>query len=139
MDGGVQPILRRRPFSGRLIQGDVCGIGLTMEMVEQIDRLGFDYPVRPLPKNVRRRERGQCYLNASALAARRCKEFTYVQGLALLEDDGIWRGHGWCIDAEGYVVDNTWVPAGLRYVGIPVPPEFRKGRWPPAMPPGYQK
>lgn len=106
-------------FVGKQIQGGVCGAALTLDLVTLLDDYGIEFPVRPLPVGVRRAKMGQCYLNARRLVKRRPEDFTYVEGIALLNDDGIWRGHAWCIDNEGYVVDNTWNPVGLRYIGVP--------------------
>lgn len=106
-------------FAGKQIQGNVCGAALTMPIVILLDEHGLEFPVRSLPKGIRRRKPGYCYHNSRALAETMPAYLTYVEGIALLRDDGIWRGHAWCIDNEGYVVDVTWNPHGLRYIGVP--------------------
>src|SRR5262249_24109263 len=116
--GNQTHIMRRTPFNGKRIKGHVCGAGLTMDLVKVLDGLVLESPVRKKPRAVKWAELGLCYDNAQELAKH--PRYTYVQGLALLSSsEGIWRGHGWCIDSEGYVVDNTWRTPGERYIGIP--------------------
>ena len=59
----------------------------------------------------------ECFRDALLLAARNAEELTYVEGYA-------YRSllpchHAWCITGDREVIDATWDPAGVEYLGIP--------------------
>lgn len=72
-----------------------------------------------LPATIKTMPIKQCFDNAYRLATRR-KGLRYVEGIAL----GCVIHHGWCVDADGHVVDPTWGRDDLRgsvYFGVEIP------------------
>jgi len=64
-----------------------------------------------------RGEMKQCFANSQRLAMTH-PELTYVEGYAL---NIIPVHHGWCVDADGAVVDVTWERRDTnRYFGVPI-------------------
>jgi hypothetical protein len=61
----------------------------------------------PLPAGVRYGRTKECFKNAMRLADRR-PDLMYVEGWASRPALGIPMHHGWCVDAQGQVVDPTW-------------------------------
>jgi hypothetical protein len=47
------------------------------------------------------------------------EDLTYVEGFATHPHPGEVMHHGWCVDAEGRVLDPTWGVPGLAYFGVP--------------------
>jgi hypothetical protein len=101
---------------------------------------GSDYAPGERPADVPQMRMGDCFRNAFILAQMR-RRLTYVEGWALFF---IPTHHAWCIDAEGRVVDPTWVDDDPRftelwaarcYVGVPFTLSFlyrqqvRTERW----------
>ena len=75
-----------------------------------------------LPKGVRERALGMCYMNAYQLVDAR-SDLTYVEGFATFR--GVPMGHAWAVDAKNNVVDPTWagkknhkVDANTQYFGV---------------------
>jgi hypothetical protein len=63
---------------------------------------------------------GWCEHNALELARVR-PDLRYVEGFA---HDGDWRLHCWCVDADEWVHDPTWVRDGWFYLGVRLPLEL---------------
>jgi hypothetical protein len=63
-----------------------------------------------------RGEPQQCFANAQRLALLH-PQLTYVEGYAM---SVIPLHHGWCVDAEGRVVDPTWSDEPREYFGVPI-------------------
>ena len=86
---------------------------------------GRRYPVGKIPKGVKHGEQGQCYMNAFNLATRNPKEYTYVEGYALISKEiPLPIAHAWVVNKSGEVVDNTWKTPGAAYLGIPFSDKF---------------
>lgn len=65
---------------------------------------GRDYAIGPDSFKGPRGEQGQCFMNAAHLALDN-PDMTYVEGK--VHCHGIGLDHGWCVDADGIVVDPT--------------------------------
>jgi hypothetical protein len=81
---------------------------------------GRFYQAQPLPKGYRRGRPKQCYGNSANLALME-DNLTYCEGFVLmpLGDRATHIEHGWCVTAEGKVIDVTLKEAGLSYFGVP--------------------
>lgn len=94
--------------------------------------LGQWHHPTPLPGRMApwREQLKACFATAARLADAHPGELYYVEGYA---DPGI-NGlafpleHAWCVDGQGRVVDPTWAPVGVAYLGVPLTPEFRHSR-----------
>jgi hypothetical protein len=64
----------------------------------------------------------QCFGNAMILGA--WKGLRYVEGIAVAERVPFPVHHAWNLDAEGRLIDNTWLNLGAAYFGV----EFSLGR-----------
>ncbi len=82
---------------------------------------GREFPQRPLPEGVVRGPMKDCFRNAAHLLYEH-PEYTYVEGYAA---GMIPMLHAWCVDDEGFVVDNTWPEEiGNCYFGVPFNTRF---------------
>jgi hypothetical protein len=83
-------------------------------------KLGRAWAPQALPVSVPRGPQRRCYENAGTLAIER-PELTYVEGYAAAPGSIIPVNHAWCVDAEGRVVDNTFVePENSQYLGVAI-------------------
>ncbi len=79
---------------------------------------GKAYTPQELPKKYMRGMPKGCFGNALALALA-YPELRYVEGYALLADGPQFPiHHGWAVDPDGLVIDNTWRTAGAAYRGV---------------------
>ena len=93
--------------------------GYVYKCVEElILREGIEYRPAPLPKHIKKGRIKECYKNAYHTATREGLE--YVEGYALSEGL-IPVHHAWCVDADGVVIDPTWNPVGVEYIGVVIP------------------
>jgi len=79
---------------------------------------GKQFTYAPKPKDVKYGKIKECFRNAFYLAEKR-PDLTYVEGYA---NSIIPVWHGWCVTADGTVVDPTWRPIEREnrdYFGIP--------------------
>lgn len=68
---------------------------------------GADYAWQPLDRETFEIGEGrECFLNAAHLAIAR-RDLTYVEGMAMCGFFPVH--HAWVVDADGRVIDNTWV------------------------------
>jgi hypothetical protein len=78
------------------------------------------YKPRPLPRGVWRGTRKLCFGNAIYIAA--AYGLPYVEGYSLLtlkDEAPTMLHHAWNLDAQGLLLDTTWVPyPGLAYCGV---------------------
>jgi len=83
---------------------------------------------QPLPHGFRRGKQNQCYGNAFDLAVRTAG-LTYCEGFVLfsLGSRSAEVEHGWCVAADGRVLELTLREVGLSYFGIPYRPERLAG------------
>jgi len=90
--------------------------------------LGRFFRPQPLPQGFRRGKQNQCYGNAFDLAVRTAS-LTYCEGFVLfsLGSRAAEVEHGWCVAADGRVVEVTLRQIGLSYFGIPYRPEQLAG------------
>lgn len=72
-------------------------------------------PQAGLPRDIRRGDANQCFMNAAHLALEDDR-FTYCEGVAA---GIIPMAHAWCADKNGLVIDNTW-EHGKAYWGVAV-------------------
>jgi hypothetical protein len=79
---------------------------------------------QPLPRGYRRGRQNQCYGTAFDLAVRTAG-LTYCEGFILvsLGSRATEIEHGWCVAADGRVLELTLRQVGLSYFGIPYRPE----------------
>ncbi|MET9777627.1 hypothetical protein ABZ023_25775 [Streptomyces sp. NPDC006367] len=77
----------------------------------------------PLPSDVAPGEPGKCYRDSVTWALKqRPHEVAYVEGFA----DDLFAArtpHAWCSRTDARVIDRTWDPVGLAYIGLPLQPE----------------
>lgn len=79
---------------------------------------GQFFSLRQKPKGVKFGKVKECFRNASNLALDRDDLF-YVEGYASIEmTGGLPFEHAWCVDYQGYVIDNTWRTIGTSYYGV---------------------
>lgn len=81
---------------------------------------GRFYEPQSLPKGYRRGKPKQCYNNSYKIAVDR-GGLTYCEGYVLmpLGERVTEVEHGWCVTAEGGVIDVTLKEVGLSYFGVP--------------------
>lgn len=72
---------------------------------------------KPLPRNIKHGSPKQCYWNCQELVFKR-KNLTYVEGYAIAPQVSIPVAHAWLLTPEGYVIDPTWHPLGIVYLGV---------------------
>lgn len=77
------------------------------------------YDLTPIPSDIRRGAPKSCYGNALLLGD--SLNLRYIEGYAT---GVIPVQHAWNIDADGTLIDNTWMNGGLAYFGV----EFSLGR-----------
>jgi len=73
---------------------------------------------RLLPKGIGPGPIRQCYSNAFVRAS--LQRIPYVEGYAL-SSSGSLHLHAWNLDAEDFVIDTTWDPVGVAYLGVIFP------------------
>ncbi len=111
------------------MQGHRVPPGMKHGTVESlVAKEGEDYEsdnTRPLPKGVKQRKLGECYMNAYQLADSQPDKYQYVEGFAT--PGGVPMGHAWTVDRKtGEVVDPTWggrpekFTAHVAYRGVPM-------------------
>lgn len=66
--------------------------------------------------------RGKCNTKSFLLAVAHPDELVLVAGYARPSEGSPWLGHWWCADESGRVVDPSWDPEGIAYVGEEVDP-----------------
>ncbi len=81
-------------------------------------REGRFFDSRPLPNKIKRGPARECFRNAFLTAIAR--KLPYVEGYSF-NSAGFPLLHAWNLDAEGCVVDTTWVPVGQAYFGVVLP------------------
>jgi hypothetical protein len=89
-------------------------------------KMGRAWRAQSLPAGVPQGPKRQCYQNAGTLAIEN-SDLTYVEGYA--QPPGLPPvHHAWCVDAEGFVIDNTFTdPEDAQYFGVPIsPPALRE-------------
>jgi hypothetical protein len=107
------------------------GASTAAEMVALYDHyleFGRFFRPQPLPRGFRRGEPNQCYGNAYDLAVRTAG-LTYCEGYALIStgSSAAEVEHGWCVTADGQVVEVTLRQPGLSYFGVAYRPEQLAG------------
>ena len=77
-----------------------------------------------LPTTVARRQKRECFANATWLALDNEGTYAYVEGYAF-STVGLVTSHAWCVTQEGEVIDPTWdSPECCAYLGIPFNLDF---------------
>jgi len=71
-----------------------------------------------LPQNIKHGSPKQCYWNCQEIAFKR-RNLTYVEGYAIAPQVSIPVAHAWLLTREGDVIDPTWNPPGIIYIGVP--------------------
>jgi len=81
---------------------------------------GRFYRAQPLPQGFRRGRAKQCYGNSFDLTVKK-PELAYCEGFAVVQLGGEGTTdveHGWCVAADGSVIDLTLKAPGLAYFGV---------------------
>lgn len=86
---------------------------------------GLEMSAIPLPANIRPGRQKTCYHTCQQLSFSR-KGLTYVEGYALCSEVSFAVEHAWLINTNGEVIDPTWNPPGLAYLGIPLKTKWLK-------------
>jgi len=74
-----------------------------------------------LPKGIEQGKAGECFKNAALLAIEN-PSLIYCEGVA---NSIIPTEHAWCIDKDGNVIDNTWLPEWKpSYYGVAFKTKF---------------
>ena len=82
---------------------------------EFIDLYGFDMGIaKRTPKKIEKGLEKYCWYNAYKLCIN--YGYTYCEGIASIDD--LSFAHGWCLDFDGKVIDNT-IDEVTRYFGVP--------------------
>jgi hypothetical protein len=80
----------------------------------------FHRPIQPFPFLG---EAQNCFMNATEVVIAR-QDFTYVEGLALLDNLNIAIHHAWIVSNDGQTFDPTWGKPASAYFGVPIEKEF---------------
>jgi hypothetical protein len=108
------------------------------QMVAEMRRYPHDFEYRlllahgqrfdpsPLPDDVAPMKLRRCFLNAYTLATAQPQRFNYFEGVgSTTATPNVPQAHGWCVDADGRVVDPTWASLDgsepATYIGVAVP------------------
>lgn len=90
---------------------------------------------KPLPSNISKGMPRCCYYNCQQLVLTN-NELTYVEGYAIPQNSLpgdlsflLPISHAWLLDRDGAIIDPTWEPFGLVYLGIPFSTEWLKSVW----------
>lgn len=86
---------------------------------------GVEMSAIPLPVNVPPGRQKTCYHTCQSISFSR-KDLTYVEGYALSAEVPFAAEHAWLINTNGEVIDPTWNPPGLAYLGIPLKTKWLK-------------
>ncbi len=91
---------------------------------------GVSAPPKPRPPNIKRGVPTHCYYNCQQLVLK-YQSLTYVEGYAVPQGFKFLMpiNHAWVLDADGKVIDPTWEPFGICYLGIPMTTEWLKTVW----------
>ncbi|MDL5055403.1 hypothetical protein QQ056_17880 [Oscillatoria laete-virens NRMC-F 0139] len=92
---------------------------------ELILSYGVEMSAIPLPVNVPPGRQKTCYHTCQQLSFSR-KDLTYVEGYALCAEVDFAVEHAWLMNSKGEVIDPTWNPPGLAYLGIPLKTKWLK-------------
>jgi hypothetical protein len=82
-------------------------------------REGRFFTPRPQPGDVRCGAAGEPFLNSLMNAT--TKQLPYVEGYAVTESSSTPVLHAWNSCGDGSVVDTTWHPFGVAYLGVVIP------------------
>ena len=82
-------------------------------------REGRLFTPRPRPGDIRRGAAGEPFLNSLMNAA--AKQLQYIEGYAVTESCSIPVLHAWNSAGDDFVVDPTWHPLGVAYLGVVIP------------------
>ena len=82
-------------------------------------REGRFFTPRPQPSDIRRGAAGEPFLNSLMNAS--TKQLSYVEGYAVTESSSTSVLHAWNSGSDGFVVDTTWHPVGVAYLGVVIP------------------
>jgi len=82
-------------------------------------REGRFFTPRPRPADSRQGAAEEPFLNSLMNAA--AQQLEYVEGYAVQESLSIPVLHAWNSDSQGLVIDTTWDPPGVAYLGVVIP------------------
>jgi hypothetical protein len=82
-------------------------------------REGRFFTPRPQLGDIRCGAAGEPFLNSLRNAS--AKQLTYVEGYAVTESSSTPVLHAWNSGGDGFVVDTTWHPVGVAYLGVVIP------------------
>lgn len=74
--------------------------------------------IQALPDDMPQGKMGECISNTIDTAIECGLE--YAEGIAK-GTVGLWYRHAWNVDTDGSVIDTTWVPASIQYIGRIIP------------------
>jgi hypothetical protein len=92
-------------------------------IVPFLRQYGREYRPQPLPARFKAGAWRQCFANSYRMASRH--KLTYVEGVAMGNDNDVPHLHAWCADCDRNVFDRTW-KIGVAYFGIPFQLPFVK-------------
>jgi hypothetical protein len=102
---------------------------------EMILKHGASANPKPLPENISKGMPRYCYYNCQQLVLTN-NDLTYVEGYAIPENSlpGDLSflspiNHAWLLDRDAAIIDPTWEPFGLVYLGIPFSTAWLKSVW----------
>ncbi|MDJ0713944.1 MAG: hypothetical protein QNJ54_06965 [Prochloraceae cyanobacterium] len=84
---------------------------------------GLEVEAIELPSNIEQGIAKSCYWNCQQIIKKQ-PDLIYCEGYALINEAPIPLRHAWLLNSERKALDPTWVPPGIKYIGVPFVTEW---------------
>ena len=84
---------------------------------------GLEVEAIELPSNIKQGIPKSCYWNCQQIIKQQ-PDLIYCEGYALINEAPIPLRHAWLLNSERKALDPTWVPTGIKYIGVPFVTEW---------------